>query len=276
MESINKVEIHRIFQRLKNNEKDAIELLYKKYYNLVRNISFSIVKEKTIAEEISQIVFIKIMQMQNEKLPTGHEVNWLYTVTKNVTIEYLRKQNKYIDIDTIYDIADSQSEINEIIDRESFNKIIDSLDDKDKEVISLKILSNYTFKEIGYILNIPTGTVQWRYYKSIHTLKILLSNLSLFIITTMLYISSISKYKETDKNTDTIKDSPSQETKSFDSFAPSSITSTTSDDSLQINLFSNPMQVGLLGFSSIFLVMTIIFTIIFVKHQQKRHHKSSK
>lgn len=217
------------------------------------------------------------MQLPSDKLPTNYEINWIYTVTKNVTIEYLRKQNKYIDIDSIYDIADSQSKINEIIDKESFNKMIDSLDDKEKEIVSLKILSNYTFKEIGYMLNIPTGTVQWKYYKSIHTLKILLSNLSLFIITSMLYISSVSKNKKNDNTIDNTKNVQSQETKSFDAISPSSITATTSDNSSQqISLFSNPIQIGLFGFSSLFLVITIIFGIIFAKHQQKWRKKSSK
>lgn len=39
-----------------------------------------------------------------------------------------------------------------------------------------------------------------RYVKSIHTLKILLSNLSLFIATSMLYILSILKNEENNIN----------------------------------------------------------------------------
>lgn len=277
MEKINKNEIHNIFEKMKNGQtNNAISELYRNYQKLIINIAFSIVKERTIAEEISQIVFMKIMQLPTEKLPTNHEINWLYTVTKNVTIEYLRKQNIYIDLDSIYDIADSQNNINEIIDRESFNKIIDSLNDTDKEIVTLKILSNYTFKEIGYMLNIPTGTVQWRYYKSIHTLKILLSNLSLFIVTSMLYISSISRNKE--KNTDIIGNSTNKQKHdytSIDSISPSSLDSAT-EGTIQSNSFSNAVQISLFGFSSIFLVMTITFGIIFAKHQQNWRKKSSK
>ena len=42
----------------------------------------------------------------------------------------------------------------------------------------------------------PTATVQWKYYKSVHILKILLSNLSMFIITSLLYIKSKTKIEE--------------------------------------------------------------------------------
>ena len=39
---------------------------------------------------------------------------------------------------------------------------------------------------------------------------------------------------------------------------------------------NNYLEIGILGVSSIFLIFTIIFTIIFVKHQLKKIHKSSK
>ena len=38
-------------------KKEAIEELYAKYQKLVINISFSILKDKNIAEEISQTIF---------------------------------------------------------------------------------------------------------------------------------------------------------------------------------------------------------------------------
>ena len=279
MKGINKIEIHDIFQRIKNKEKDAVELLYKKYYNLVKNISFSIVKDNNDAEEISQMVFFKIMQLPAEKLPSNNELSWLYSITKNETIDYLRKKHNYIDIDSIYDIPEKDNKINEIIDRETYNKMIDCLEDKEKEIVSLKVLTDFTFKEIGQILNMPTPTVQWKYYKSVHTLKILLSNLTMFIITTILYVKSATKIDEKADNTN-ITDSTKQDNhKSIDSISPSSIdgfTAESTTSSIQSTIFSNKVETSLFSISAIFLILTIIFGIIFAKHQQKRHHKSSK
>ena len=39
---------------------------------------------------------------------------------------------------------------------------------------------------------------------------------------------------------------------------------------------NNYIKIGFLGIASIFLTFTIIFTIIFIKHQLKGKHKSSK
>ena len=223
MKDLNKVEIHNIFQKIKSGEKTAIEELYVKYQKLVINISFSIVKDKNIAEEISQMIFLKILQSPIENIPNNNELSWLYTITKNQTIDYLRKQHNDIDIDTIYDIPDKDNKINEIIDRNTYNKMIDGLEKKEKEIVSLKVLTNFTFKEIGLILGMPTATVQWKYYKSVHTLKILLSNLSMFIITSLLYIKSKTKIEEKSSKTDITNNTKQNGHQTIDSIAPSSI-----------------------------------------------------
>lgn len=111
------------------------------------------------------------MQISNDKLPTNHEINWLYTVTKNITIEYLKKQNKFFDKNSLYNIVDSQSEIIELIDKESFNELINIIDDTSKEIISLKIFSKFSFKEIGEILNISYFKVILKYNRSTTLIK---------------------------------------------------------------------------------------------------------
>ena len=129
--------------------------------------------------------------MPRENIPSNNELSWLYIITKNQTIDYLKKQHNYIDIDTIYDAPDTDDQINEIIDKDTYNNIINCLENKEKEIVSLKVLTDFTFKEIGLILNMPTATVQWKYYKSVHTLKLLLSNLAMFIIVTYLFIHQL-------------------------------------------------------------------------------------
>ena len=111
MWNLNKKEIHDMFQRIKVGEKEGIEDLYVKYKDLIINISFSIVKDRNIAEEISQNVFLKILKIDKEVLPDNNELSWIYTITKNQTIDYLRKQHTNIDIDSIYEINDENNEI---------------------------------------------------------------------------------------------------------------------------------------------------------------------
>ena len=98
----------------------------------------------------------------------------------------------------------SEEEQNNLLDLEKLYLYLDrnckiTLDDTEKEIISLKVISGLAFDEISKLLNKPTGTIKWKYYRSIYTLRLLLSNsitlllilcISLKLLTLFLYNQS--------------------------------------------------------------------------------------
>ena len=177
MSKLNKKELHELFNNLKNKDQNAYNLLYEKYYSLVYGIVFSIIKNKADAEDITHEIFTKIYKLDVNKLPSENEASWLYTVCKNECFLFIRKSKPNISIDEIYEMPDNTSGIDEIVDREYFNKLISGLKEDEKMIVSLKVLSNFTFKKISQVMNIPIGTVQWKYYNAINSLKISIGSL---------------------------------------------------------------------------------------------------
>ncbi len=277
---INKQELHKLFTDLKiNKQEDVFNELYNKCGNLVYKIAFSILKNKENSEEIKQMVFLKIWKINKEILPDKNEASWLYAVTKNEAITFLKKQKNTINIDEIYYISDECDNIFNVEDKESYNKIISALDKREQEIVSLRVISNLSFRQISQILGEPIGTVQWRYYKAIHSLKILLSNLSMFIISVTIFASRILKKKENIPQT-TIKNEVTENNEIasdtvYDNTKKNDTTETTAikeDANIQLDNY----DIGILGISGLFLVLTIVSGIIYKNHQQKARKKKSK
>lgn len=292
MKKINIEELRKIFIEIKNDNKFAFEELYKKYNKLIYKIAYSILKNKQDAEDIVQIVFTKIYSIDKEKLPNSNEASWIYSVTKNETINYLKNKKNNIDLDSIYEIEDDSDEINKIINKDSYNRLISKLNENEREIISLKILSNLSFEEIGKVLNVPTGTIKWRYYKSVHTLKLLLSNLTMFIVS---FVSSIIILKNKTKselpikedsniknnnivNEDKTENCKDELVKRDDSIMVEDKNSQTQENVIIENQYNNNNYIGksFIGISVIFFVITIYFSIIFAKYQLKTRKKLSK
>ena len=289
MKFINKQELHKLFAELKmNKQEEAFNELYNECSNLVYRIAFSILKNKENSEDIKQMVFLKIWKknsinvlwkMNKEILPDKNEASWLYAVTKNEAITFLKKQKNTINIDEIYYISDECDNIFNVEDKESYNKIISVLDKKEQEIVSLKVISNLSFRQISQILGEPIGTIQWRYYKAVHSLKILLSNLSMFIISVTIFASRILKKKENIPQT-TIKNEVTENNEIasdtvYDNTKKNDTTETTAikeDANIQLDNY----DIGILGISGLFLVLTIVFGIIYKNHQQKVRKKKSK
>ena len=202
---MNKKELKSIFLKIKKDDKKGIEELYSKYHKMVYGIAFSILKNKEDAEDIMQIVFAKIQELDKTKLPEDKEMIWLYTLTKNETLNYLKKKKGELSLDTIYEIENKNNEIDEKIDHIEFNRLISKLNKKEQEIISLKIVSNFSFQEISELLNEPVGTVKWRYYKSLRSIKAMLGSFAMFGVTFMIGVKAILTNLKTGEQEETVQ-----------------------------------------------------------------------
>ena len=196
MSNINKKELSNIFNKLKENRNEGFNELYSKYNKVVYGIAFSILKNKENSEDIVQIVFTKIYQIKEENLPNSNEASWLYTLTKNESINFILKNKNYIRVETLEELPTEDRNFEDIIDKDTYNKIIKRLNETEREIVSLKIISRMTFKDISKLLKMPIGTVQWKYYTSIHTLKILIGNISLVLIGVVLLTANKLYHKK--------------------------------------------------------------------------------
>lgn len=298
MNKINEKELHELFCKLKEKEENAYEQLYQKYASLVYRIAFSILKNQENAEDVMQNVFVKLANLSKEKLPSKYEASWLYSVTKNETISYLRKNKETVPIEKVTKKR-QEDELEELIERDSYEKMISSLESKERQIISLKVETGLSFKEIASLLNMPMGSVQWKYYKSLHSLKLLIGNLSLFIISATLCITNLltkerKKVKKEEnmqveeeieqkenvtlqedmKKTETLasEEKNRQEETNKKEEEKEMIQTTTVEEDNPINV----IDISLISLTSIFLCFTIFFTIIFTNHQQNRKKKASK
>lgn len=296
-------ELQKLFNDLKENNKSSFEILYNKYRKLVYGISYSILKNNEEAEDSTQAVFTKLFQLDANKLPTSNALSWLYTVTKNNALLILRKKSNNINLNDAYEIEDTNNEINDLIDIESYNKLISRLNNKEKEIISLKILGNFSFKEIAELLEEPISTIKWRYYKSIHSLKLLLSSLGMFLVTFGIGIklifsnnkksSTINDEQSLQMNNNENTNSSNQEledtkdannrgdsTSKFDNIEQADNNSyvetekditqeneTTQYVENETNIHNNYVGIGLLSFSGVFLIITIVFLINSIKYK---------
>ncbi len=155
MNKINTKELHQIFVNLKENREKSFNELYEKYGKLIYAISFSILKNKENSEDIVQIVFTKIYRLDNKKLPETNEAGWLYTLTKNESLNYLKKQNNIVALDELMDIPYEDTELNKIIDEDSYKRLMNKLDEKEREIVNLKVIAGMKFKDISNLLNMP-------------------------------------------------------------------------------------------------------------------------
>lgn len=281
--------MHLLMQNVIENKEKYFEILYREYNNFVSKIVFSIIKNKDDAEDITQNIFMKIYKLPVEKLPTKNETSWLYAVSKNETLNYIKSKKKDINIEELQIYAKE----NNILDEIDFKGLIKELDTEEELIVKLKTEYNFTFKEIAKVLGKNENTVKWKYYSALHTLKILLTNLCMFAISLSLIkiMDKELKIKQNiSENNNNNKLSNEEETTVTDSIVVEENSSSQSikenvleENTVEITEYTkydntnyNLIKMTLVVVSIFFFIFSVIFLIKFIKCQLNKKNKLSK
>lgn len=170
--------VNEIFELLRNGERHrGVDLLYKYHYNKMYGIAFSIVKKEDFSQDIVHNVIYRLMLLETNKFPSSNELTWLYTVVKNEALMIFRQNKPTVSLeDMIAEPIVEDKAIRDLVDMDAYYSMVKGLNEKQREIVTLKVLGGYTHKEIAKMLGKPIGTIQWIYNSSIKLLKITLAS----------------------------------------------------------------------------------------------------
>lgn len=145
------------------------DALYERYSGKVFNRCYSYLKNRDLATEFVQEIFIKAF----EKLPGFRQSSsfstWLYTIAINYCIDYSRKKDKrviveYMASESLPDVIDDLIPEDEmhVTQYDRFMNILTELPPTYQEVIRMKYIENKKITEIQIILGLNESNVKMR------------------------------------------------------------------------------------------------------------------
>jgi RNA polymerase sigma-70 factor (family 1) len=173
--------------RLREGDGDAFEKLFWKFNPIIYNFINSILFDKSLTEDITQQVFLKIWEKRADIDPTKSFSAYLYTIARNLVYqetERLIYENKFI---SFYKEKHSEADNStfEKIDAdfvESFiDEIVDQLPDNQRNVFDLSRRKGLSNKEIAQQLNISEKAVENHIYRALQFIKERMKNHFVFL-----------------------------------------------------------------------------------------------
>lgn len=156
-----------------NKDEAAFFEVYQQTKAGVYSVIASIIKDRQAIEDLMQETYIKMLKSLNQYQKGRSFTSWLLQIAKNLALDYYRKHQKEVVMDiqeNEYLFTKNQVNENQEIDLE-LNEMLSSLTIDEREVVTLKIVSEMKFKDIAESLNKPLGTVLWIYNKAIKKVK---------------------------------------------------------------------------------------------------------
>ena len=183
-----------LVKRFIQGDQASIEVLINRHKNKVFTYIILIVKNQSLAEDIFQDTFIKVIKSLKEGKykDNGKFVSWVIRIAHNLTIDHFRKEkqiNTYSNEDYEADIFNSkklsESTVEDIMVETQIIKevrlLIDELPDDQKQVILLRHYGGLSFKEIADQTDVSINTALGRMRYALINLRKLIEqkNLSL-------------------------------------------------------------------------------------------------
>ncbi len=153
-----------------------IQQIYKEHAHKVRGLAFRYVGEAAI-DDMVQEIFFKVWQKQHQFKGESKLSTWIYRVAVNTCLDFLRKRKriwnqaaklKMLTLETAH--KDQTFEL-----RDAMQACLHEIDEKQRDALVLVLLEEFTYKEAGEILLIPTGTVKSRVHKGVKKMRKLLT-----------------------------------------------------------------------------------------------------
>jgi len=166
----------------KQGNSAAFEEIVMRYQAQLYTYILSITKNADASSDILQDVFIRVYKTLSGYNEENKLKNWLFTLTRNITMDYFRKNNaKLLPLESQNDeelsildtIAASDSQPLDIASANDksrkINEALEKLSVDERELITLK--DSMTFQEIAQMQNKPIGTLLSKFNRALKKLK---------------------------------------------------------------------------------------------------------
>lgn len=149
-------------------DEDALRILYTGLSSAVYNLAFSIVKSRELAEDVMQDTFIKVKTHAASYRPGTNSKAWVLTIARNLAITALRKNAyeysaDYLEETGATELSSSGRVATTVENSVLVEKALAILSDTDRQIVMLHIVGGLKHREISDMLEIPLGSVLWKY-----------------------------------------------------------------------------------------------------------------
>ena len=177
-----------LVRRVKKGDYRAFDLLVLKYQSRVMATVFKYVKEKELAEDITQEAFVKSFKSIDSFREESSFYTWIYRIAVNTAKNYLisvkRREEtllsdfsgddsyvpEKLDVDSPQDILGA-SELRDLI----FESLT-TLGEETRTALSLREFDGLSYEQIAQIVNCPVGTVRSRIFRGREVIEEIVQN----------------------------------------------------------------------------------------------------
>ena len=161
-------ETERALLKVADGDSSGLTVLYEKLGKKVFSLAFSILSDRSAAEDATQETFYKILRFAGNYRKGESASAWITSIARNTAIDMVRKKRG---VSADEDAIEAVPEEGDFTEALAVNELLGTLDETDRDIVILKAVDGFRFKEIGKIVGLTPGAAQKRYRRALKQLR---------------------------------------------------------------------------------------------------------
>jgi len=166
-----KFQLRQYVNAFKNGDSDAFRVLYEETKSRAYYTILLIVKNETIAEDLLQDTYMKVVDKIHTYESGTHFAAWVNTIARNLALNHFARAKK----ETLQDVQTDEmlfGRSESTAENESYlHQLMDHLDGESQEIVIRHVVLKEKHKTIAQAMHKPLGTITWKYNEAIKRLK---------------------------------------------------------------------------------------------------------
>jgi len=166
-------EAHLVHQA-KSGNSEAFAHLYDAYIARVYRYIYFRVTDDHAAEDLTSQVFLKAWEgLDRYQMGSSPFVAWLYTIAKNLVIDYYRTKKESVPLENIHTLTSHETPVDEVesrFDLQAMRDALQFLTDEQQQVLILKYIAGLPNENIAKIMNKREGAVRALQMRDLQTM----------------------------------------------------------------------------------------------------------
>jgi RNA polymerase sigma-70 factor (ECF subfamily) len=171
-----------LVERCRLGDRTAFAALATRYQRPVYNAAYRVLGNVDDAHDVTQAVFVKVLERIDEYEPQYKFFSWIYRIAINESINLLRHNRRQEPIDDHVDLpepdgADAESRLYDGQVSDRVQRAMMSMKTEDRVVLTLRHFSECSYREMAEILQLEEKTVKSRLFEARQRLAVLLKDM---------------------------------------------------------------------------------------------------
>ena len=166
-----------LIQEIRDGSQLAFNTLMQRYDKLVYRVAFRHTNSVDNALDITQNVFLKVYSKLDNFSGSGSFKAWLMRITHNEAMDWLRKNWRIKELETLDETNTPVQEAagEKVLEQRQFKNVVEQilpkLNDRQRVAVSLRFFEEMPLKEIARVLGCSEGNVKNLLFRSMEKLR---------------------------------------------------------------------------------------------------------